>query len=533
MEEFFTNLPLSVNLLFIFVSLLIVIRSAHYLVDGAIHVAHEFNVSPLVIGATVVAMGTTSAENAVNLVIVLSGGDTSAVVGNILGSNMVNFGVELGVSILIAGLIFVPEGVLQKDMPLYFATAGLLSVFVMDGEISRTDGVILIIVFVASLGLRIQSALKRSEGSVLLVEVTEIEAISHPSAAKMTRRQALVALFGGIFVLILASRLMILNTSSLALAFGIPEYIVGLIIIGPGTSLPEIVSSIQAARRNHADLVLGTAFGSCLFNLTLGLGLPAIVKPLTTGSIAMQGFTFINIVNISLLTLVIADHPWVGKTRTMSRTLGIFLLTTYSGFILYQVVNAAGGTMEDLLSIFGVATFIVIGLLASRKWLGGAIASLFKHAPLDDARPRILCATRGGEASQPTHLKAIEIAREQNAELLFLYVFDKSILQKIATPILINVEAQIDHMLSYLQNTAQEQARQAGVHARIVVRTGNVFEQIIAVGEEESVTQIILGTPSGRTSTFEREAIISFANKIEKSTGIPVLKIGGEKIGLN
>ena len=107
LEEFFVELPLALNVVLVFVALYAVTRSSHYMVDGAVSIAREFNISPLVIGATVFAVGTSAAELAINMVVVLGQGDTRAVVGNILGSYLVNFGIGLGVPALIAGLIVV------------------------------------------------------------------------------------------------------------------------------------------------------------------------------------------------------------------------------------------------------------------------------------------------------------------------------------------------------------------------------------------------------------------------------------------
>ena len=136
---------------------------------------------------------------------------------------------------------------------------------------------------------------------------------------------------------------------------------------------------------------------------------------------------------------------------------------------------------------------------------------------------KILCATRGGQTSQPTHEKAIELARERGAELLFLYVFDRQALQKVATPIVINVDAQVEHMLAYLQTTAQEQARQAGVRARVLVRTDNLRDQIKAVVKEERVHLVVLGSPVGESSLFVHEALQDLAADVEATTGVPVL----------
>ncbi|MBN1202970.1 MAG: calcium/sodium antiporter [Anaerolineae bacterium] len=520
METFFLELPLSINILLIAVALCIVTRASYFLVDGAVHIAREFRISPLVIGATVVAMGTSSAELAVNLNIVLGKDDTAAVVGNILGSNLINFGIELGVSALIAGLIIVPREAIERDIPLYLAGTGMLTAIVIDGEISQFEAIPMLTLFGAALVLIIQCAQARSKRSVLLVEVTEIETISHPTAQDMTRLHALLALFGGLVTLILASRLLIFNTTSLAVALEIPEYVIGMVLIGPGTSLPEIASSIQAARRGHAGLVLGTAFGSNLFNLLFGLGLPALIRPLAVGDTAVQSFIFMNAINISLMVLFLLDFEFLGRTRTINRVVGAYLIITYVGYIAYELVAAAGGTTTHWVTVL-VALLVASALV---WWSWDWLHCCFGMPEMARAAGgTILCATRGGKSSQPTHEQAIKLARETDANLIFLYVFDQHILQKSATPIVINVEEQVKQMLNYLQCTAQEQADRAGVPTRVIVRTGNLRNQLKEIADEEDdVSLIVLGSPAGASSLFQLEALHTFVEEVEAEIGVPV-----------
>jgi cation:H+ antiporter len=530
LEEFFIELPIAVNILLIIVSLYIVTRAAHYLVDGAVSIAHEYRISPLIIGATVVAMGTTSAENTVNLVIVLTGGDPSAVIGNLLGSNLINFGIELGVSALIVGIILVPRGAFEKDIPLYFATVGLITAFASDGQIGRSEAVLGLVIFLAALGLIIQYARSRRGSSVLLVEAEEIVAISHPTAKRLTYRQALLTLFGGLLFLILSSRFLILNTAAVATTIGIPEFIIGLVIIGPGTSMPEIASSIQAARRGHASLVLGTVFGSCLFNLSLGLGLPAIIRPLPVGQTATLSLMFINVVNLSLLALLLIGHRWIGRARTITRVTGAYLVITYLGFISYLIVDATGGSFESWWKAFALVVAVVGFVLVVRKAAMVFTSTRAARERGQAERKRILCATRGGQASQPTHQKAIEIALDQGAELIFLYVFDQQAIQRFATPIVINISSQMDHMRAFLQNTAQRQATQAGVRARVLVRAGSLREQIQAIAKEERVDLVVMGNPSEKSSLFKREALRVLADEIEAETGTQVLALSDQEV---
>lgn len=529
LESFFLDLPLALNLLLGFSALYLVTRSSHWLVDGAVYIAHEFNISPLVIGATVVAVGTSAAELAINMAVVFGSGDTGAVVGNILGSNLVNFGIGLGLPALIAGVIVVPRDALERDIPLYLAATGLLTAFVHDGMINRYEAALMLVMFLAAISLIIQYARARTSASVLLVEMSEVEAIAHPSAHEMTRRTALMALLGGLTALVVASRLLIFNTAAVAEALSIPEFVIGLVIIGPGTSLPEIASAIQAVRQGQAALVIGMAFGSNLFNLLFGLGLPALVTPLAIDEDAILSFTFMDIINLSLVALLLLDFGWIAKSRAINRPVGAYLLATYLGFISYQIVEAAGGSPEAWLAVAGPLIVLSVMAVLGSMWWRRRVAAHVRAA----FTARILCATRGGKDSQATHERAIALAREQKAEVIFLYVFDQHILEKVATPIVINVKAQIDHMLAFLESTALEQARDAGIVARVLVRTGRLRDQLKAVAKEEGATTIMLGSPAGDASLFQREALQAMIAEIEDATGIPVVLPTAPQIALD
>lgn len=524
MEEFFVELPLIVNVVLGFVALYAVTRASHYMVDGAVSIAHEFNISPLVIGATIVAVGTSAAELAINMVLVLGEGDTRAVVGNILGSNLVNFGIGLGVPALIAGLIVVPRDALEREIPLYLAATGLMTAFVHNGEINRLEAVLMLVMFIAAIALIVQYATRKHHGSELLVEMTPLEAIAHPSARNLTRRRALIALFAGLAALVVASRLLIFNTAAVAGAMEVPEFVIGLVIIGPGTSLPEIAAAIQSVRRGHADLVLGMAFGSNLFNLLFGLGLPALVRPLIIDEAAILSFTYMDVINLTLLALLLLDFEWLGRAKTINPIVGGYLLVTYIGYIIYEIAEAADANSTMWLGISGAV--LVLGLIA---WRG--ITALRRRGLVEAKKPSstILCATRGGKDSQHTHEQAIALARARNAELIFLYVFDRYILQKFATPIVINVEEQVKHMLAYLQSTAQEQAEDSGVQARVIVRTGNLLDQLKAISDEQRISLIVLGTPAGESSLFKLEALRAFQAEVEEETNVPVRILGRDE----
>jgi nucleotide-binding universal stress UspA family protein len=269
--------------------------------------------------------------------------------------------------------------------------------------------------------------------------------------------------------------------------------------------------------------VLGTAFGSNLFNLLFGLGLPALISPLVIGETAILSFIFMNLVNASLLVLLLSGFRWLGGAKYFNRVSGVFLAVTYVGFIVYQMVSATGGALVDWLKITALIALVSVVLSVSWRWVSTLVGVRAAVRVGDASRERILCATRGGRASQPMHEKAIELAKDRNAELVFLYVFDQSALQRVVTPIVINAEAQVNQMLAYLQATAQEQARQAGVPAQVLVRIGILRDEIKAAVDTEQVTLIVLGSPMEDSSVFQLQGLRKFADEIEQETDTPVL----------
>jgi nucleotide-binding universal stress UspA family protein len=136
---------------------------------------------------------------------------------------------------------------------------------------------------------------------------------------------------------------------------------------------------------------------------------------------------------------------------------------------------------------------------------------------------KILCATRGGEASYRTQDKAIELALQRGDELVFLYVVNIEFLNKTAAPIVVDVATEIERMGEFLLAMAQERAREAGVEAKLVTRKGDVREQIKAAAVKEGVDLVVLGRPADQTSLFKLEALRGFAAEIEKETGIPAV----------
>jgi cation:H+ antiporter len=271
MEQWFAAFPLWANLLVALGALYLLIRAAAVMVAGAVAVAIRLTISPLIIGTTIVAMSTSLAEVAVDMVVVTSDTDTAVIVGNIMGSNLVNLGLGLGIPAVLTR-ITTSTVVLEKEILLYFAVTALLTGFVLDGRLICLEGVLLVGCFGMVLFLLCQYA-RREKRTPHLEETwpqAQHSATQAPVLASIAR--SLLALLGGLALLVLAAQVLIAPLSVLARTMGISPYIIGLNVIGIGTSLPEIAASIQAARTGHIDLVLGNVFGSNVFNICIGLG---------------------------------------------------------------------------------------------------------------------------------------------------------------------------------------------------------------------------------------------------------------------
>ena len=269
--------------------------------------------------------------------------------------------------------------------------------------------------------------------------------------------------------------------------------------------------------------MLGTVFGSNLFNLLFGLGLPVLVRPLEINANALTGFIFMNFVNFSLLALLLMDVPLLGRVKCINRVIGGYLAASYLGFISYQVVVDAldASVIQWLLlcAAFAAGSVVAVGLVRLMRRGQGDLLTV----EASDSVRRILCATRGGPSSQRTHQGAIKLAQENCAEVVFLYVFDPTSLYEIATPIVINIEEQLRKVRRLLERTALREARKSGVYARAVIREGKIAEQIRDVAITEIVDTIVLGSPVGAQSAAGLGKLQAMKAELEESTGVHVL----------
>ena len=327
----FDGLPLAVNALITLISLVVLVVAADFAISRAVHVAQHYRVSPLIIGTTLVAMSTSLAELVVNLAATFSGASTAIVIGNILGSNMANIGLGLGVAAILTPLITVTL-VIEREIVLYFAVTALMTGLALSGAITRIDGIILVICFVIIMYLVYQYARRSQE------EATEEDSEERgQGVSPLLIGQVIAALV----LLVIAAEVLVEAVGAIARSAGVSEYIIGVTIVGIGTSLPELATSIQAARRGQVDLVLGNVFGSNVFNICIALGLPAVVRAVPIPKTAVQDLYFLNILGIGVVFILLGEYPFLGKNKVIGAWGGAVIAASYIGYLVFKIAFAA------------------------------------------------------------------------------------------------------------------------------------------------------------------------------------------------
>ncbi|PCH84069.1 MAG: calcium/sodium antiporter [Piscirickettsiaceae bacterium] len=257
----------------LFIGFCVLIFSADYFVKGASALAKNIGVSPLIIGLTIVGLGTSAPEMLVAGFASLEG-NTGLAIGNAVGSNIANIGLVLGVSTLVSP-IFIKSSLLRREFPILLLASVVSYLLLLDGTLSFIDGSILIVGLIAFLIWLIHSARKSREQGVDPLE-TDCDA-DIPSNMKTSSAWLLCLL--GLVGLVLSSKLLVWAAVNIATHFGISDLVIGLTIVAIGTSLPELAASITSILKKEPDLALGNVIGSNLFNLLAVLCLPGIIHP--------------------------------------------------------------------------------------------------------------------------------------------------------------------------------------------------------------------------------------------------------------
>lgn len=318
---------------FLVVGLVLLVFAADYLVKGASSIARTLGISPLIVGLTVVSFGTSAPELAVSVVSAFKD-QADLAVGNVVGSNIFNVLVVLGISALIIPLV-VHQQLIRFDVPVMIFLSLLLYGLCYDGEISRIDGIIL---FFAGL-IYMLFLLKQSKGekNVSVLAEYEDEFGGAGEDPKWVRNISFVVL--GIAGLVGGSELLVRGAVTIAGFFGVSELIIGLTIVSVGTSLPEVATSVVAAMKGEKDIAVGNVVGSNIFNIVLVLGLSSIVAP---SGIAVSGHAvtldMLFMVGVALATLPIFFYGY-----RVGRLAGFFFVLfylMYVGYLIFEATNS-------------------------------------------------------------------------------------------------------------------------------------------------------------------------------------------------
>lgn len=300
--------------LLLLVGFVLLIKGADVFVEGSASVAKLLKVPSLIIGLTIVSMGTSAPEAAVS--ITASVDNSSAIaVSNVVGSNVFNILVVVGACALMKPVL-VDNALIKRDIPICIAVTLITLLLALNCTLSRINGIILLVLFVGFMALMIITGIRSKESN------------QDEDYKVMPAWKSVLFIIGGIAAVIFGGDLVVDNACLIAESFGISETIIGLTIISIGTSLPELVTSIVATKRGQTDIALGNAIGSCIFNVIFILGMASAIHPIT--------FEFNTIIDIAVaLAVAVLAFLFTFKSKSISRFEGILFLLGYAGYMVY------------------------------------------------------------------------------------------------------------------------------------------------------------------------------------------------------
>lgn len=313
------------NIILLIIGFVILIKGADLFVDGASNIALNFKVSKMLIGLTIVAFGTSSPEFAVSVKGLLSG-SFDIVLGNVIGSNILNILLILGVAAMIHPLV-VKSNTVKKELPITLLITSLFAVLLSDNlfdksmsnNFTRGDGIVLILFFLVFIYYLINLMRNKVEDS------TDEKVLSLPKSFLYT--------FIGLVMIILGSNSVVDSASYLAKAFGVSERIISLTIIALGTSLPELVTSVMATKKGEYDIAIGNAVGSNIFNIGIVIGLPVTIL----GGISKIAFSYIDLIVMVVTALML--YLFSKNDYKISKREGLSFLILFLVYYSYVILG--------------------------------------------------------------------------------------------------------------------------------------------------------------------------------------------------
>lgn len=306
------------QILLLILGIVVVLKSADWLTNGAVGLATKLGIPQIVIGLTIVAIGTSMPEFFVSIVSAIKGTPDLAV-GNIVGSNIFNVLLIVGVAAIVAP-ITIQRTTLRRDIPIAIVASVMLAIMMFDDIMSRLDALILFIAFIAFIWITLRNSKNVSH---------ESNSLKQTIGAKKSVFLIVIGLVG----LVLGSNVFVDNASSLAHAWGISDAVIGLTIVAGGTSLPELATSAVAAKKGDSGIAIGNVLGSNVFNILMILGLTGLISPMH-----IQNITYVDMA-VMVISMILFWLFSFTKLR-VDRWEGCVLIACFLGYIAWLVSNA-------------------------------------------------------------------------------------------------------------------------------------------------------------------------------------------------
>jgi len=301
------------------VGFVLLIKGADFFVDGASSIASKLKIPSLIIGLTVVSMGTSAPEAAISISASI-GGSADISLGNVIGSNIFNLLMVIGVCAIIFP-VATDKDILKRDMPINIAITGAFLAMILDGKLGRIDAVILLVIFVSYLTFLVVSTIKNRDQNA-----------DEPTGKQLSWLLSIIFSVVGVAGIIFGGNMVVDNAQIIAKQLGMSDTLIGLTVVALGTSLPELVTSVVAAKKGQSDIALGNAVGSCLFNFLFVLGVAGAISPMTADP-ALKIDTAI-LVGVTIMMLVFAFTK-----RKTGRVEGIVCVSVYALYTAYIIMR--------------------------------------------------------------------------------------------------------------------------------------------------------------------------------------------------
>ncbi|MGB1723388.1 MAG: calcium/sodium antiporter [Ilumatobacteraceae bacterium] len=365
------------------VGVVALVVGAESLVRGSSRLAARSGLSPVVIGLTVVAFGTSAPELAVSIG-AAAGGESEIALGNVIGSNIANVLLVLGLSAVVGGGLVVAQRIVRVDVPIMIVMSALVLVLGLDGRIGRTDGGLFVAILIVYLVWTVRSAVGDQDADEDHDGVADAATLASEYSSALGREKIrgsslwrdLLYVVGGLALLVVGAQSLVTAATDIARALDISELVIGLTVVAVGTSLPEIATSVVAAARGQRDMAVGNAIGSNLFNILAVLGITGVVSPVIVSSGA-RGFDL-----PFMLAVAVACLPIFADGFILRRWQGAVFLSYYVAYLVWLGLDAAEHDLQSafssLMLYFAVPltalTVIVVAYRAIGQRRGGLSA---------------------------------------------------------------------------------------------------------------------------------------------------------------